>query len=333
MTDRIPSGAFASQIQLAWVESFLAVVDYGGFGAAAQGLFRSQSRISSHIADLEGRLQTVLFDRSARPVALTETGRAFLPHARATVASLRDGHEAVAAVEGLVRGRIALGTYPSAGATMVPQVLRRFTEAHPGVRIELVEEAVHGLDDALASGRVGLAVRPELPEPESDITGVLLWEEPMQVVVPEGHRLATAEGPVPLATLATEPLIITGANLHHDAEAFELLAREGLFPHVAYVSDQPQNLVGLVAAGLGVGFTNLLALQTVRLDGVRALDIDAPLQRRAGVYWSTRRPLEPAARALRDLFEGSPAPEGTRALLPHRAVHRSGPTAATTTDH
>jgi len=332
MTDHGSSGALASQVQLAWIESFLAVVDRGGFGAAAQHLFRSQSRISAHVADLENRLHTVLFDRSVRPVALTEAGLALLPHARRALAALGDGADAVAAVEGLVRGRVALGTYPSAGAKVVPDVLRRFTGAHPDVRVELVEEAVHGLDDALASGRVSLAVRPELPEADADVTGVLLWEEPMQVVLPVGHPVAGRESSataraVPLSFLAEQPLIITGANLHHDAEAFELLGDQGLSPDVAYVSDLPQNLVGLVAAGLGVGFTNLLALQTVRLDGVVVLNVDAPLRRRAGVYWSTRRPLEPAARVLRDLFFAVGVPTGTQPLTPHRTIHGESPRA------
>lgn len=324
MTDH---GALSSHVQLAWIESFVAVVDHGGFGAAAERLFRSQSRVSSHIADLEARLHTVLFDRSVRPVALTEAGRAFLPHARSVLSALSYGHDAVAAVEGLVWGRIALGTYPSAGAKVVPDVLRRFTTLHPDVRIELVEAAVHGLDDALASGRVALAVRPELPEVEPEVTGVLLWEEPMQVVVPIDDPLARAEGPVPLSVLSARPLIITGANLHHDAEALELLADRDLSLHVAYVSDQPQNLVGLVAAGLGVGFTNLLALQTVRLDGVRVLGVEGTLWRRAGIYWSNRRPLEPAAKVLRDLFFAAVPPEGTRALTPHRTIHGDGLTA------
>ncbi|MGO1511218.1 MAG: helix-turn-helix domain-containing protein [Actinomycetales bacterium] len=60
-----------------WLNSFLAVVDFGGFAAAAENTYRSQPRISSHVADLERHLGAQLFDRKARPVRLTEGSSPF----------------------------------------------------------------------------------------------------------------------------------------------------------------------------------------------------------------------------------------------------------------
>ena len=60
--------------RLEWLTSFLAVVDFGGFAVAAENTYRAQSRISSHVAELEKHLGAVLFDRRERPVRLTEAG-------------------------------------------------------------------------------------------------------------------------------------------------------------------------------------------------------------------------------------------------------------------
>ena len=69
--------------RLEWLTSFLAVVDFGGFAAGAEATYRSQPRVSAHVAQLERHLGVVLIDRHERPVRLTEAGIAFLEHARA----------------------------------------------------------------------------------------------------------------------------------------------------------------------------------------------------------------------------------------------------------
>ncbi|TCM37594.1 LysR family transcriptional regulator [Kribbella sp. VKM Ac-2568] len=67
--------------RLDWIVSFVAVARHGGFSAAAKATFRSQSRISEHVAELEKALGVQLFDRTAHPAALTPEVRALLPHA------------------------------------------------------------------------------------------------------------------------------------------------------------------------------------------------------------------------------------------------------------
>jgi LysR family carnitine catabolism transcriptional activator len=64
-------------LQTAWLRSFLAVADKGGFGAATLPLRLSQSRVSAHIAALEHALGVTLFDRKARPICTTAAGELF----------------------------------------------------------------------------------------------------------------------------------------------------------------------------------------------------------------------------------------------------------------
>ena len=79
-------------MELDWLETFLAVVDRGGFTAASTHVHRSQSRVSAHIAALERELGTRLIDRTRRPATLTAAGRIFAGHARDIIAevALRD---------------------------------------------------------------------------------------------------------------------------------------------------------------------------------------------------------------------------------------------------
>lgn len=302
-------------MELNWLRAFLAVVDHGGFAAASVHLYRSQGRISSYIAALERELGVQLFDRHQRPVRLTAAGEVFIGHARSVVGDLEAGRAAIAAVETLVRGDVALATYPSAGATYVPEVLRRFSRDFPGIRPELFEYGVHGIDLALDEGSALVAIRPTLPPPPQTLAleTELLWREPMCVVVPEAHRLADHEV-AGLTELHGEQLVVSGHNLRYDTEAFRLLTSEGIEPKVAFLSDQPQTLVGLVRKELAVGFTNRLALESARTDGVSVIDVSPSLHREVSVYWTSVIQASPAAMALLETVRRTPSPPTTTDL-------------------
>ncbi|MQA16025.1 MAG: LysR family transcriptional regulator [Pseudonocardiaceae bacterium] len=302
-------------MQMEWIQAFLAVADRGGFTAASVQLYRSQGRVSSYIAALERELGARLFDRDQRPVRLTAAGEAFVDHARAMVEDLETGREAMAAVQQLTRGDVTLAAYPSAGAAFVPEVLRRFSDDFPDIRVELVEQAVHGIDVALDEGPALVAVRPTLPPPRSThpFGRSLLWREPMCLVIPEAHPLA-GQDVATLADLRGEPLVVSGSNLRYDTDALRLLMHQGAEPQIRLLSDQPQLLVGLVRNGLAIGFTNQLALESVRTDGVSVTQLSPPLHQQVAVYWSAALAGSPAATALLDTVRRTPPPAGTTDL-------------------
>src|ERR1700712_1815682 len=94
----------AHSFRLEWVSSFVAVAHEGGFSAAAKALFRSQPRVSTHVAEFEHALGTKLFDRTVQPVALTPEGRALLPHAEEVLARLTLFDEVTSGAHGPLRG-------------------------------------------------------------------------------------------------------------------------------------------------------------------------------------------------------------------------------------
>jgi DNA-binding transcriptional LysR family regulator len=304
-------------MQIDWLSTFLAVIEHGGFHAASEATYRSQSRVSAHIASLEREVGATLFDRSVRPVQLTDAGLVFAEHARRTVASLNDGRGAIQAVRGLVHGDVTLGTYPSAGALMVPRLLAEYREAHPGVRIQLHETDTVALDELLDKGPADIALRPTRPAPARELTHHLLWRERVVAVVQSGSPLASRLERLDVADLADEDLILTGRVFQHDSEPFMLLAERGLAPRVAYVTNQPQTLVNMVREGLGVAITNELAVRMCERSGVVVKKFADPgLHRDVGVYWREGVAWSSAAAALLRLLQITAMPEGTMDLRP-----------------
>ncbi|MGO1562402.1 MAG: LysR family transcriptional regulator [Actinomycetaceae bacterium] len=298
-----------------WLTSYLSVVDFGGFAAAAEHTFRSQPRISSHIADLERHLGAQLFDRKARPVRLTDAGVAYLEHARRVVQDLEAGTTSVQHVIGHLRGRVRLGWYPSVGAAFGPDLLVKFGELYPGVSVELVETAAPFLATALREGDADLALRPLLPVvAEPTLQHHVLWEEPLVAVVPTGHALAGRDY-VALAELAEHRIITNGSDYesHGPNEVDRAVLSAGLTPAIALRTNDPGTLVSLARAGLGVGLTNLLAADVAATPADVVVPVkDAGSRRQVCVFWDSSAPQQPAARALVDLVSQMPVPRAVQ---------------------
>src|SRR5437868_1198036 len=124
-------------MELDHVEAFLAIVNSGGFTRASSNLHLSQPAISRRIDLLERELGAPLFERVRTGVVLTDAGRAFLPHAEALLASMRDAIDAVEALRGTTRGVVTLAIVGTLASTALTDRLRRFREAHPAIDLRI----------------------------------------------------------------------------------------------------------------------------------------------------------------------------------------------------
>ncbi|MDA3649472.1 LysR family transcriptional regulator [Saccharopolyspora indica] len=300
--------AEAYRFRLDWFVSFVSVVEHGGFSAAAQALYRSQSRISTHVAELERALDVRLFDRTCTPVELTAEGRELLPHARGMLQHLQAASDNAARAARRVHGKARLGACPSAAAHLFPFLFEQSARRYPGVELVLQEGTALELEAALLSGEVDLAVRPVLPVPSSDaLTCRPLWQEPLVAVLPRGESPA---GPLRLADLAARPLIAVGESARGNVAAALAFERAGLTPDVVFRTDQPQTLIALVRAGTAVAVTNALAVLTANTDGVRLVPVaDEPRAHEVALWWRTDRTPSGPVEALRSLLVDAPLPD------------------------
>lgn len=303
----------AYRYRLDWFVSFVSVVEHGGFSAAAQALYRSQSRISTHVSELERSLGVQLFDRSHHPVSLTAEGRSLLPHARGILRHLQAASEEAGRAAHRVSGRVRLGAYPSAAAHLFPFLFERSAAQFPGIELAPWEGATRELEAALISGDIDLAIRPVLPVPTSDaLTFQPLWQEPLVAVVPGDDRPA---GPLRLADLAAKPLITIGENTDRANDHFEtslVFEQAGLVPDVVFRTNQPQTLIALVRKGIAVGMTNALAMVMANTSGVRLIPIsDVTYGREVALWWRNDRTPTEAHEAIQTLLAEAPPPDFT----------------------
>ena len=155
------------------LRSFLAVAESGSLTAAAARVGRTQSAVSMQIKRLEEITGRVLFLRQPRGVALTEAGQDLVPYAR-QVGDLLDA-AALALQPRPVEGPVRVGFPPEYCDTVLPGVLAAFAARHSGVDVRVICDYSDPQRQALAEGRLDLALVYDRPEPRQ---GTVLLVEP-----------------------------------------------------------------------------------------------------------------------------------------------------------
>ena len=142
------------------LSAFVAVAKHLSVSLGAKALGIPKSAVSKRVANLETSVQTTLFSRSTRKIALTTAGEIYLDFAQRTVVQARAAHESVrdlhAATSGALVGQIRLTAPVSWGQQVLAKQLPAFVMMHPGVEIEL-QLSDRMMD--LAYERIDLALR------------------------------------------------------------------------------------------------------------------------------------------------------------------------------
>ena len=181
-------------VEIDQVEAFVAIVRRGGFTRAAAALHLSQPAVSRRLELLEREMGQPLFDRTRGGARLTEAGRTFLPHAEALLASMRDGLEAVQALNRADRGTVTLAMVGTLASTTLTARLRTFGHAHPQVRLALRTALSREVTALVRRGDAALGLR-YFPDPDPDVVSLPLYKEALVTVCAPNHRLARARRP------------------------------------------------------------------------------------------------------------------------------------------
>src|SRR5918993_2696428 len=142
------------------MRAFLAVVDSGGFSAAARRMGRSKALMSKYVAELEEELGARLLNRTTRQVSLTEAGEAAVEEAREVLSRIDRLRETIEASQTTARGRLRVSIPRALGDRGPSQGVVSFLAAHPDIRMELrmedrfVDLVEEGYDAAIRIDRL-----------------------------------------------------------------------------------------------------------------------------------------------------------------------------------
>lgn len=259
------------------IEAFVCIAEVGGFTEASRRLHRSQPAISRRIHELERTLDAALFERVGRRVALTEAGRALLPHAEAALAAVRDGERAV---RDRASGTAALTFHLAIVGTLadshIVDALRAFTARFADVAVELRTATSREVSALVRSGEADLGLRYH-PDPDPALESIRLGEEKLYVVVPATHRITAAQLP-DLRPLRDEKWLgfpaERGRKSSYRTVLEHLLTGIGLDNPSITAVDSLTAQKRLVEAGLGVAIMPTSSVrEELRIGSLRIIDV------------------------------------------------------------
>lgn len=258
----------------------LAVAKYRNFTIAAEHCFVTQPTLSMQIQKLEDELDTQIFNRSKKPIQLTEIGSKIIEQAKIIVDESTRINDIVDQQKGFIGGDFKLGIIPTIMPTLLPLFLKTFIKKYPKVNLKIEELTTEDIISKLSEGLIDVAIAAT-PLENDNIKERVLYYEPFVGFVPKEHRLHQ------LSSLSVDSLNIDDMLLLEDGHCF----KESVINLCGAIKNKNQRfqlhsgsfntLIKLSKEGLGM--TLLPYLQTLDLaenDKVYLKEFNAPVPAR-----------------------------------------------------
>ncbi|WP_025134970.1 LysR family transcriptional regulator [Leucobacter sp. PH1c] len=261
-----------------------ALATTGSLTAAAGSLGLSQPAVSQRIKRVETRLAVPLIERSGRGIRLTPAGQILADHGRTVVAEIDAALAAIDDLRGERAGTLRLVGFPSASATLVPDLMRRLAEEAPDVALQYREAEPPAATAMLRDGEVDCALifdyagAAELPAGSAFVP---LWREEVKLVVSDDR--AVPGDTAKLGDFSHEHWIAGCEKCR--GHLLSAADEAGFEPDIIQETDNVPAMLAMAAAGGAVALVPGLALAAARTlpDDARALVLDPPRYRTIGI--------------------------------------------------
>ncbi|HWR40534.1 MAG TPA: LysR family transcriptional regulator [Patescibacteria group bacterium] len=273
---------------------FHAVVEAGSLTKAAETLNMTQSGVSHVLSGLESEMGFSLLIRGRSGVSLTSNGERMLKCIRDTLRSEDRLREEVAAIKGLERGQVRIGTFTSVSAQWLPGMIKEFQLCHPALDIRLAEGDYDEIGRWIINGSVDFGFL-SLPAPPSLETIPLVKDE-MLCILPMGHPLQD-QRKISFEQIKEEFFIMP--KWGSDDDLRRILHENNVSPKIKYEVTEDQAIIAMVKNGLGISILPAMVLFG-NDHGIRALKLEKPACRTIGVACPSLKKASPAARKFLD---------------------------------
>jgi LysR family carnitine catabolism transcriptional activator len=276
------------------LEYFVAIVDHGGYTAAAQVLHVAQPSLSQVIKTLERELGTELFQRLRTGARLTHAGEALLGPARQILRDFDSARVAVSSGSGLLGGRLDIAATTGLATGVLPELLGEFHRLHPAVTMRVVDPGISDVAGLVRSREVEVGVSYAVPRGD-DLDVCFLPEVEGVLALPPGSP--PEPGVRPLHDLERIDLVVDST-----AKIFllRLLHEHGISPRIAAETHERAAVIPMMLEGIGAVILGKRLSSYARALGAVVCELDpAPTQ---NVVVITRPDqLAPAGRAFHQI--------------------------------
>lgn len=296
------------------LEYFVRVAELGSFTRASIALNVAQSALSRQVRLLEVELRQSLLLRNGRGVTMTDAGKVLAGHARGVLHQIARAREELGRVRGTLAGRVALGLPPSLTKVLTVPLIHELRACMPEASLSISEGLSLNMQEALANGRLDIALLFN-PILSADVTIFPLLEEELFLVRKKEKGFISS--PIPLRAVADEPLVIppqpNSLRMIIEVE----LANIGSHPKIALEIGSISAILDLVADGAGCAVLSRNAVTHLGASDAFSLQpiVKPRLRSKLLLAVSSLRPATLTQQAVQDLIIRTAGP----LLLRHKA--------------
>lgn len=264
-------------MDLRHLKYFVAVAEEENITRAAIRLNISQPSLSRQIKDLEMELGVELFNRTAKTISLTFTGRYFLQEVRMLLNQLDELTHSLRDFTKLDKDSIKVGYAPSLVTQMLPEILRSFRSNYPDVRVKLHDLTTNEMIEGLRNEDldVALLIKPDVLAMK-DLSYKELRSLAPYIAMPSHHPLS-AKPDIHVRDLLSQSLIVYSHDDYPEYHTWlKQFFNQGHHPKIVAESDSASGLIASLESGLGIaivqeGFEIPVSSQII----LRSINVDA----------------------------------------------------------
>ncbi|WP_398501111.1 LysR family transcriptional regulator [Variovorax sp.] len=263
-------------MQLRQLRYFVAVAEELNFYRAAERVHVDQSPMSRTIQALEGRLNVQLFVRSRRGTRITPAGERLLIEVKDIFAHIDRAVRAVQEVDGRCRIPLRVGIADGMVQPRLSQCLAQWRELLPKTELDLRELRSLQVPDLLRREEIDVAFCFGLAVGDG-VTQEAAWTDPVVVLLPAEHALATATS-LTMPQVVAHPLVLCDAEVKPGfrQQTQALVDRYSDAPSIAVAASSLAQLITQVGAGFGIGLADAGHMETLARPDVVSVPLDDP---------------------------------------------------------
>ena len=257
------------------MEYVYAVYKEKSFSKAAKSFFVSQPSLSAAIKRVENRIGYPIFDRSTKPLTLTECGERYIKAIEQILSIQGDFHDYVNDWGELKTGSLVLGGSSLYSSLALPSMMRKFSKKYPLVKVVLVEESTRKLQEMLLEGSIDLFIDNCSLDTEiyahsvyqkehlflavprrMEINQQLLEYQIPAEKIKDGSYLLEHPVSVPLQLFKKEPFVVLKPENDTRKRAMSICQNAGFVPEILFELDQQMTSYHITRSGMGISFVS-----------------------------------------------------------------------------
>lgn len=255
------------------MEYMYVVYEEKSFSKAAKRLFISQPSLSATVKRVEEHLGYQVFDRSCKPLKLTEVGKQYIEAVEKMRAIEHQFSDFINDWGNLQVGKLALGGSNLFSSWVLPKLMQDFSRKFPMIKLELIEENVTELVTLLQSGKIDLLIENCCLD-EMIFEKKLFREEHLMLAVPrqfgindklkeyqvsvgdicDGSYMEKNIQDVPMTVFRQEPFIVLKPENDTRKRAMDIFREQSIEPRILFELDQQMTSYNITCTGMGISF-------------------------------------------------------------------------------